>query len=406
MYKQLFNVGLRVTSLAAKLLLTLYMGRYLGMEDLGVYGLVLATVSVMAGALGLRLDYAVSRDLVGASGRATICMLRDQIAFLGVSYAFFAFVILICLITGVAETKMLLFVFVLSSLESFSGSMGGNFISMGAPLFSTLLFFVRAGAWCFFAVLLGVIWPVFRTVDVVLWLWALGEFLAVCLNGWAWRKLPWKEVAQIPVNWRWVWDGIKVCFPMWVGTLGTMLALSVDRFVVSYYLDLEEVGVITFYSSFAIALLSLVQSGFFAFSYPHLIDYYRKGDHKAFWAETWRTGWQVALFVLAAALVIGFVIPWAAPLFGKPRLASESLTLWLLLGGIWIRANADTLYYVLYARNQDRALWLSSILFLIPALVGNLLFVPWLGLPGAGISSIVACLFLLLHRLWYVFRPA
>lgn len=403
MVKQMTNVALRVASLAAKLALTLYMGRYLGLSDLGVYGLVFAAVTILSSVLGARLDYAVARELVGANQRDTLRLIRDQVAFLGVNYLLFAVVMLVGYALGVASGKLLLIVFVITVFDSLTGALNTNLVAMGSPLFSTALFFMRAGLWCLLAVALGLVWPIFRSVEVILAFWAAGEVLALLVNLWVWRNYPWHEVMKTPVDWGKLWRGVKLCFPMWVGTIGAMMALSVDRFVVSYYLDMEEVGIITFYSSFAVALLSLVQSGFFAFSYPRLIDHYRQGNSQAFWQETKQTGWQVAVFVLFLACTIGIVIPLLAPLFGKPRLATESLTLWLLLAGIWIRANADTFYYVLYARNQDRPLWLGSALFLIPATLGNLVLVPWLGLPGTGVSSILACLFLLLWRLKYVF---
>lgn len=406
MVKQMTNVALRVASLAAKLVLTLYMGRYLGLSELGVYGLVFAAVTIMSGVLGSRLDYVVARDLVGASERETLHIIRDQVAFLSVNYLLFALVMLGCYAFGLASGKVLLIVFIITVFDNLTGALTTNLIAMGSPLFSTALFFMRAGLWCLIAVTMGLVWPIFRTVEFILALWAAGEVMALAVNLWVWRKYPWAEVIRTPVDWAKLWHGVKLCFPMWLGTLGAMLALSVDRFVVSYFLDLEQVGVITFYSSFAIALLSLVQSGFFSFSYPRLIDHHRTGNTQAFWEETKRTGWQVAVFVFILACMIGVAIPLLAPLFGKPRLAAEALTLWLMLAGIWIRANADTFYYVLYARKQDRPLWMGSVLFLIPATLGNLVLVPWIGLPGTGVSSILACIFLLLWRLKYVFGKA
>ena len=53
-----------------------------------------------------------------------------------------------------------------------------------------------------------------------------------------------------------------------------------------------------------------------------------------------------------------------------------------MLFGTWIRANAETLNYILYARHQDRAIWFGNLLFLIPAIGGNALLVPWIGFAG------------------------
>ena len=402
--KQTANVSLRLASLGAKLLLTLYMGRFLGLSDLGVYGLVFSAVTIASGALGFRYDYVVARELVGADRVMAFSLVKDQIAFLIVNYVIFGFLIYGAHLLGLLGGKIALTLFVIAVFDNLSGAMTTNLIAMGSPLVSTALFFLRAGLWCLVAIFLGLLWPVLRSVDLILALWAAGEVMAVGLNFWIWRKQPWAEVLATPVDWPNVMRSIRRCFPIWLGTIGAMLAISVDRFVVSAYLDLEQVGVLTFYSSFAIAILSLVQSGFFAFSYPRLIACHQAGDTESFWRETRKTGWQVAGFVMLFGCFVGFAIPFSSPLFNKPELAVYAPTLWLLLIGIWIRANADTFYYVLYARRQDRALWLGSLLFLIPAVVGNLALVPWIGLEGVGYSSILACSFLLVWRLWHVFR--
>lgn len=402
--QKLFNVLLRVTSLGAKLILTLYMGRYLGLADLGVYGLVFAAVMFATVVLGMRLDYSVARELVGAKTIDAMCKLRDHTIFLGCNYLLFAVAMFILALAGVASFKLMLIIFLISVLENLASAYTTNLTSMGQPILSTFLFFVRAGLWCFVVVALGVMDTSMRTVHVVLSGWAIGEVISLILTFWAWRNLPWQKVNDIPVNWDWVKKLAKQCFPIWMGTLGAAAALSVDRFVVSYFMEMEQVGIITFYGSFATALLALVQSGFYSFSYPKLIKYHRQGDKKAFWHETWHVSWQVSLFVLVAAIAIGWLIPFSAPFFQKPELATESMTLWLMLLSVWIRSGADTLYYVLYARNQDRALWVGGLLFLVPALLGNMILVPWLGLIGVGYSAILASLFLFFWRLAYTIK--
>ena len=45
------NTLIRLGSLAAKLLFTLYMGRYLGLAEMGTYGLISAYVAIMVTAV-------------------------------------------------------------------------------------------------------------------------------------------------------------------------------------------------------------------------------------------------------------------------------------------------------------------------------------------------------------------
>jgi len=402
--EKILNVLLRVISLGAKLILTLYMGRYLGLSDLGVYGLVFSAVMFATVVMGIRIDYSVAREIVGSKTIDVLCKLRDQTIFLAYNYVLFAVIMLFLTWIGVAPFKLMLIIFLISIFENLASNHTTNLVSLGRPILSTFLFFIRAGMWCFVVAVLGFMDPSMRTVQVVLIGWIIGEAISLLLNFWVWRKLPWDKIKNVPVNWSWIKKLVKQCFPMWLGTLGAAAALSVDRFIVSYYMDLEKVGIITFYGSFATALLALVQSGFYSFSYPKMIKYHRDNDKKAFWYEFWQVGWQVSLFVMVAGISIGIIIPFSAPFFHKPELAQEAITLWLMLFAIWIRANADTLYYVLYSRSQDRPIWIGSLLLLAPSLLGNLIFIPWLGLVGVGYSSILSSLFLLFWRLFYVLK--
>ncbi len=403
--KKGLNIGLRVLSLAAKLLLTLYMGRYLGLADMGVYGLAFSAIMIATVVLGLRIDFVVARDLVGASPFEALRKIRDEMVFFGANYLVFAVFMLALGLLKVAPPFLLAAVFLISILENISAALYTNLISMGRPVLSTFLFFIRAGLWCFAVVAAGLLWPETRNVESIFIAWAIGEAVSIGLTFWVWRHLPWDKVIRTPIAWDWIKAGVIQCFPVWLGTIGAAMAFSVDRFVVSHFIGLKEVGIITFYSSFATALLSLAQSGIFSFAYPKMIKYHKQGDTEAFWREAWSAGWQVSLFVLVSAGIVGALIPFSAPFFGKPELANEAWALWLILAAIWVRANADTFYYILYARHQDKPLWLGALLFLIPALFGNLLFVPLMGLKGVGVSSILACLTLFFWRLYYVRVP-
>ncbi len=405
LFSKVATMGLRGLSLASKLILTLYMGRYLGLADLGVYGLVFGAVMIACVVLGGRLDFVVTRDLVGQSDLGALTRMRDQAVYYGFNYLLFLCLIALLAALRIAPPFILFSVAALSILESLSNMTSVNLIALERPTLSTFLFFVRAGLWCLVVAAIGIFFPATRNVETVLVGWMIGSGASFLLTLYVWRSLPWAEALRTPVDWPRLKRGIKKSFPIWLGTLGGVAALHVDRFIVSYYLDLEKVGVITFFASFSMALLSLVQSGFFAFAIPRLIRHHKSGETEAFWRETRATLWQTGWFVGAAALVVGFAVPVLGGLLGKPLIALESPTLWLLLAAVWIRGQADALYYVLYARHQDWVNWTGDLLFLVPSLGGNLLLIPLCGLEGVGYSSILAACFLLAWHAFFVKYP-
>lgn len=403
---QILNVGLRLSALAAKLLLMLYLGRYFSLSDMGVYGLVLGATMFLSWVLGMKMDYIVSREIVGLEPVSAVCKMRDQAVFYTFNYGALVIFAIAASLTGVfpVDNKIIFFIAALSVAEGYAGMTYTNMNSLGQPLQANMLFFLRSALWVIPVVLAGVLFPSWRHIDVVLSFWLLGVLASLLATVWVWRRLPWSATRTMPIDWTWLRHSVRRCLFIWLGTLGIAGGTYVDRFIVAHYLTLDYAGIATFYASFAVALLTLSQSGVLAFSYPRMIKLHRDGDETGFRNEARQTLWHVALFAAAVSLVVGFGVPLLAQLLDRPKLAAESFTLWLMLFAVWLRSNAETLYYILYARHQDKPLWLGSLLFLIPAFGGNLLLVPMLGLSGMGYSMILAAAFMFFWRLWYVVR--
>lgn len=402
---KIVNIGLRSLSLGSKLVLTLYMGRYLGLAEMGVYGLVFGAVAISCVVLGGRLDFVVARDLVGRQGIAALFRMRDQAVLYGLHYALFTLIVFFLYFLKIAPPYILLSIYALSILENLANMISTNMIALGQPTLSTLLFFIRAGLWCLVVTAIGIAFPATRTVENILIAWIIGSSASLFLALYAWRHLPWRDVWRLPIDWEQLFLDVKQSFPIWLGALGGMGSLYIDRFVASFFLDMDQVGVITFFTSFSMALLALVQSGFFAFSFPRLIQHHKDGHAHSFWKEAKQTIWQVALFVFLAACGVGVGVPYLGDFLGKPMITEAASTLWLLLVAVWIKGLADSLYYVLYARHQDWANWVGDLLFLVPSLIGNMILIPLCGLPGVGYSSILAAVFLLSWRIYFVKNP-
>lgn len=401
---QILSVMLRSGSLAAKLGLTLYMGRYLSLADIGAYGLVFGAVSILSNVLGIRFDYVVSRDLVGIAPSDVLGKMRDQAAFLFLNHAFFACVMVLLAVTNIADIphSILFYIYILSVVENMATAIHVNMTSLGKPVIANALYFIRAASWAFPVMIWGLVDASMRRVDFIFQWWIAGVLASIVVALWLWRAMPWGETKQKPIHWVWVKEGVKKSFFIWLGTVGLALGMYVDRFVVMKYLGIDAVGIATFYLSFILAILTLVQSGVLSFAYPTLIRMHREKDHEGFRREVRMAGLQAALFAAAVALAVGVAVPLMGRIFGKPEIVKESLTLWLLLAGTWIRANAETLYWVLFARNLDKPIWLGNLLFLVPSFGCSALFVPIFGMPGIGYGAIVSALFLLVWRAWHV----
>lgn len=391
---------LRLMSLVGKLGLSLYMGRYFALTELGLYGLAFGAVMLAVVLFGFRVDYIVSREILGMSEQRQR-RIGSEVALLYLGSFVFAapFAIAALLFFGSGGNAMLLaLIYLLCGFEAYANFLYTVTIALKRPALANALFFIRAGLWTIPAVAISYFDSAYRTVSFVIGCWVAGAAASVLLNMWLMRR---QLVGFIPLRWSQmteVRDYSRRAMLVWIGSVAVTLGAYLDRFVLASFLSLKEVGVATFYTSFTTAVITLVQSATTSVTFPSLIEKFDAGDHAEYTKELRKTELMaagVALVILAglaaAMLVMG-------KLMHKPELVTAYPVFLLLLIAALIRTHAETLYYGLFVQRQHRAVWLGNLLFLATSLVLNLIFIPWLGLMGLGVAAIVSAIMLAVWR--------
>jgi len=250
--------------------------------------------------------------------------------------------------------------------------------------------------------LLGFFYPEYRSAEVVFGFWLTGVLVSLAFTAFVWRKLPWRESLQVPVNWPWIYRSVKMSVPLWISGVCGSSAGNVDRFVIEKFLTRDMVGLASFYGSFIASISALLTSGIYIFKYPFLIESYKNKDTKEFYRLAKMMGVQSSISGAIISLLIGFALPLLGDFLGRPEFSLYASTLWLLLIGAWIRSVSEALYYVQYARHQDRDIWMCNIIVVVPALVLNLLFVSLFGFIGIGYSAICTAMLMAAWRVYSV----
>lgn len=407
MIQRLFNAGLRFTSLGAKLLLTLYMGRYLGLSDLGTYGLVAAIVAIAIPVVGFRLDYTVSREIVDATPLEIARKMRDQVIFYSLTYLALGATLFSAWFAGWLDVsfKLTLFTFLLAILESLTTITSTNLISLRQPVMANIVFFVRAALWNFPVIALGILYADYRSADVIFEWWLAFSAISILITFYILRHLPWKETMHHAVDWPWILSSTRRCLPMWLSSIGFVAANYIDRFVVEFYLGRDYVGIASFYGSFILAISALIDSGIFSFATPHFISLHKKNDAAGLRHETIKVTWQASLSAGFLAIAIGVIVPMLGELFERPEFAKHKYVLWLLLFSVWLKTASSSLNILLYAHHRDRAIWGSNFLLLAVSAGSSFVLVPLMGFIGIGYSAVLSAVALGLWRVFCLINP-
>lgn len=178
------NILLRLGALGFKLLLTIFIARYLSLSDMGTYELVTSVLAIAIQLLGMRLDYKVVREIVDAAPLQIATLMRDEAVFYFLNYGLLILAAagLIVFFPGMLDYKIILITTFLSILESFCTVTSTNFIYLKRPILANFLFFLRSAAWVIPLIGMGFFFPVFHTLEAIFALWFMGILASLAIT--------------------------------------------------------------------------------------------------------------------------------------------------------------------------------------------------------------------------------
>lgn len=409
MLKKLFrlglNLGLRGGSLLAKFGLMIYVTRYIGLEAVGILGLLQAANVIGTKVIGFGLYFVANREIVDIAAEKQARIIRDQ--YLVYLFVYGAVIILTLSVwpwvPAEWQSYTLYSVALLIAAHQVL-ELGNTLIALHRSLATNIIFAVTNGLWAVPPIILGVLDPAYRTLDAVLQSWLWGAVLS-WLCGWLFvRDLPLLQACRNPANWAWTKIALRRGMPMFIAIITMNGSMYVDRYVITWLTSLELAGVFVMFWSFAYAVQVLMQTGVLVTEYPKLIADYKKQDEATFWRRFKALSWRMALGGGLACLLAGVVIQPIVQFVNKP-LALEYIELfYLMLLAFWIKFQADVSNYALYARHQDKALSLSYFCNLVVTSLSNVTCVWLWGLAGAGIAQIITAVALTGFQGWLLWR--
>jgi O-antigen/teichoic acid export membrane protein len=395
--RQAVLLGLRAGATAAKFALTLYMARFLGLADLGLYGLLVGAATAVPAIFGFGLNDWVTRNLVGLPLSEALARLGTRLSFtvaLHVVLQPVAWTIDAALGAPV-PTDLALPIGLILLLEHLSADVNGPLMARHRALLATVLFFVRNGAWPFVVIILGLLDPAARTLSVVLWGWVAGLtgmwiMLAVYL-------LPNERWRMMTPRLAWFRAAIGSSWPFYLSELGVVGNLYLDRFLISLFLGLEATGIYTFFWSLANVVHTLSVNGVMQPHIPKLVEAAARGG-EAFRATKRNLQIETLIWATGLAGALSVALPLMLPLLGRPELQHNLGVFAIIAVATLMRMAADSLNFVLFALHRDRSIAAISLCGVALSALANSTLIPLLGLKGAACAYLMTGTFLLVLR--------
>lgn len=365
---RLANMAIRVITLLSKFFLIFFLARFLHAEELGMYGLIAATISYAIYPLGLDFYTFTTREIKKYDKSEWGTLLKNQSALCVVLYIIFIPLLLSVFIFGLLPWEVCFLFIVLLISEHINQEIYRFLIAISKQLTATTLLFFRSGLWPLILVPLMFYSTLFCTLHSVLILWTICSFFSVFLGGIYVASLNlggWKSL----IDWVWIKKGVKIALPLLISTLFLKGLFTVDRYILKDISGLGAVGAYVFFTGIANTMETFLDAGVFSFGYPAMIVAFQHRDYETYKIELRKMLNYTILFSFIFIILTIPIIDTLIELIGNPiYLQFKTMFIWTLLAS-FIFSLSCVPHYALYSQNKDLPIIYSH-------MIGFFIFIP------------------------------
>lgn len=358
--KKILNVGIRAITLACRFLFVFFLAKLLSPAEVGLYGLVTATVAYSLYLVGLDFYTFTTREFAGKDKNTWGGFVKNQAIL-----SLFLYCVILPALTLIFATEMLPWAmakwfFLLIILEHICQEASRLFIAVSEQLAASVVMFLRQGTWAIVVVVLMLMDEQARHLDAVFASWVGACFVAI---GFSFMKLRAMNVGgwQLALDYRWIWRGIKIALPLLIATLALRGVFTVDRYWLQLLAGLDVVGAYVLFFGVANTLMAFLDAGVFSFAYPAMISAFQKQDRVLYRRKMRELLVLTIVFSAVFALISALLLPHLLAWLGKSvYVENYALFYWLLLATV-LNALGMIPHYAIYSQKQDRPIIQSHI---------------------------------------------
>jgi O-antigen/teichoic acid export membrane protein len=395
------NLAIRGATIIGKFLLVYFLAKTLTVEQYGVWGIFTTSISLSLYVVGLDFYTYSSRRILDFPVEERSPMLRDQLVFYFISYLVIFPILALLFVFNEIDWRFAIFFYAILILEHLAQETYRTFVVFSKPIIANIVLFLRTGLWPF---VLLIMWSIgfeeLRNLKAVYLFWMGGGLSALAVSLYFIAKIKFKPVKNIPIDWKWIRQGIGVSLVFFVGTVGYKIIEFADRYFVDYYHSKEDVGVYTFYAGICNIVETFVHTAVIIIFSPRLIETFHKDNfqyRKTFGTFARQVVWATLLVGVLLALL---AIPLLRSLGQEEYVADYNVFLLLVLSKMVLNISL-IFHYILYVRKNDFPIIKATIYACVINILLNFILIPPLSILGAAIATLVSFMIILLMKMYY-----
>jgi O-antigen/teichoic acid export membrane protein len=395
---RIYNLIIRGATLASRFVLVIFIARFLSTEELGAYSLFAASVSYALFFVGMDFYTFSSREILSVERPQWFRIVKNQFYFYILFYCIsFPFIYGLFYFDVLSQHFIFWFYLILVAEHLAQESMR-LLVVLDKSFKANVALFIRSGIWVYIAIIVMYFDEKLREVTVILALWLVGSAISILLVIPEVIRLRRYSIGKKEIDYAWMWTGIKIAIPLLIGTLALRSLYLVDRYSLNYFSNLSAVGIYSFYSSFASALLAFVDAVVVMQIYPKIITAVKNNDQSALAIH--KKKFLMSVSALSLLLFVCLPIGVYILLFwmNKPALVDYFPLLGILMASSVIYSFALLPHYELYALNEDKKIILSSIYAALIGVIAMPVGAYLYGVYGVALGQVLAVVFLYIYK--------
>jgi len=343
--------------MGVKFVLIFALARMLTPSDVGLYGLITATVSFSILLIGADYYTYSQRELLARPLEQWSFVIQHQIKALLILYAVFIPIHSLLFVVGFIDWKYAVWFFLLLILEHVAQETYRLLVAMHKQLTASWIFFIRFGSWVFLLLPLMYFNAQYQNLETLFSVWMVGSLLSIIVGSVAIKRiLP--NWDRVKTDYAWLKKGFKVGGLFLLSTLCFKALLTFDRYSVEALGSIEMLGVYVFYIGIVMSAFSLLEPAVFSFLYPRMLQAYQ-AKHMVKYQNLLK---ELAVSTVGVSFILALIIWYVTPLIilwvDKPIYSSFlSDFIYIIIAG-FIFAIGHIPHYALYAMKKDK--WIVS----------------------------------------------
>ena len=399
-----FIMFIRASSLVIKFILTLYIARYLGFEELGVYGLVAAACAMAPSTLGMGLMYTLSRKAVTLTREEIVAELRFYF-----KCTLLIYVVLLALAAcfGIISQQLffVLAAFVIVFLEHLNGDIYTLLLNLSKPLSANLLHFVRSSVWMLAFMGAAFFIPSMRDINTIFMFWIVGSLISLFCFFWIKRSWPVSDEKEERTVKAWFLNEFSEAKIAYITNCSRTISQYLNHFLVTIFLGIELTGVYVFFMQAIAAMTNLLQTGIIQIARPKLVLSYKEQNYQDYglvYKKCMRDTLIIATIMAFCAMPIMYVL--VHYVVDKP-LAVEWLPIFGFLLALFVIANISEINkLIFYSQHRDDLMFYMFIVLFPFIIILQVLLIYFFGLWGMVVASFLVTIMGLLIQYKYLKR--